>query len=214
MADQRKQGGLIWDLPLRIFHWALLISVVVSLVAAEVLDDIDLHLQSGQVVLGLLVFRLIWGIIGPPSAQFHRFIRSPKTVIAYLKGEPVSYQGHNPLGALSVVGLLAVLIIQVVSGLGADDEIFTTGPLAQFLTGEQIEWATSVHHLNHRVLYLLILLHVGAIAFYWFRRKNNLVKPMLTGHSAAQTPIKPRPLWLAVIAIAVATVVAVAIFRL
>gem|GEM_PF-3747338 len=85
MDSNQTRGGLIWDLPLRVFHWALLIAVVVSVVSAEVMDDMILHLQSGQVVLGLLVFRLIWGVIGPPSAQFHRFVRGPRAVLKYLR---------------------------------------------------------------------------------------------------------------------------------
>lgn len=212
MDSNQTRGGLIWDLPLRVFHWALLIAVVVSVVSAEVMDDMILHLQSGQVVLGLLVFRLIWGVIGPPSAQFHRFVRGPRAVLKYLRGETVSYQGHSPLGALSVIALLIALIVQVVTGLGADDEIFTTGPLVEYLTAEQVSWATSIHHLNHRVLYVLILLHVGAIIFYWRKRQQNLVKPMITGYSDTQPAIKPRPVWLALICIALAAGTAIAVF--
>ena len=133
-------------------------------------------------------------------------------MLRYLRGETVPYQGHSPIGALSVVALLLVLIVQVVSGLGADDEIFTTGPLVEYLTAAQVSWATSIHHLTHRVLYVLVLLHIGAIFFYWRKRNQNLVKPMITGRSDSQSAIEPRPAWLAVISIAIAAGVAIGVF--
>jgi len=169
-----------------------------------------LHLQSGKVVLGLLVFRLIWGLVGSSTAQFHRFVRGPSTLIVYLRTGRTDRWGHNPLGALSVLAMLISLIVQTMTGLASDDEIFTTGPLVQFLSGSQVSWANWIHEWNSKVLFALIALHVVAIVYYQFFRRSNLVGAMVTGRMSAQeqearakdTPrFKPVWLWLAIAAI-------------
>lgn len=200
---------------MRLFHWALLFAVATSWIAVEVFDDTELHLKSGQLVLGLLIFRVLWGFFGPASAQFHRFIRRPGTVWAYARGKPVSYVGHNPLGALSVVAMLASLVVQVITGLCSDDEIFTTGPLAQFLTEEQVALANWVHEWNKYVLLLLIATHVLAILFYLIRKNTNLVWPMISGRGATGSGgIRQRPAWLAILTIVAAAAVAWQVFLL
>lgn len=206
----------VWDLPLRLFHWALAVSVITSIVAVEVLDDIELHLQSGQVVIGLLVFRLIWGVIGSSTAQFHRFIKGPAKVVATIKGREPQEPGHNPLGALSVIAMLLSLLVQVLTGLGSDDEIFTTGPLVKYMTGEQVSWANRIHDWNSKLLFVLIALHLAAIAFYWFKKKRNLVWPMVVGWMNGNFPVKVRfsPLWLAALVAAFGGWVAWWVFRL
>ncbi len=206
----------VWDLPLRLFHWALAASVITSIVAAEVLDDIELHAQSGQVVLGLLVFRLVWGLIGSSTAQFHRFVKGPAKIIATLKGREPDEPGHNPLGALSVVALLASLSVQVLTGLGSDDEIFTTGPLVKYMSAEQVSWANQIHHLNSKLLFVLIGLHLAAIAFYWFKKRRNLVWPMIVGWARGDfsTGVRFSPLWLAVLVAAFGAWVAWWVFTL
>ena len=217
--ENQRRRSLVWDWPIRLFHWALLTSVIVSWVAVDFLDDTELHIQSGQIVLGLLAFRLAWGVIGPRSAQFHRFIRGPGTIFRYLKGEPVSYAGHNPLGALSVVALLASLLVQLLTGLASDDEIFSSGPLAQFLSDDMVSLANSIHEINWNVLTVLIGLHVAAIAVYWLRG-SNLVKPMITGFNEQSSdasptaPVKARPLWLILVTIAAAAGLAWWVFTL
>lgn len=214
-----KEPGrtLVWDWPIRLFHWALLISVVVSWVAVDILDDTELHMQSGQVVLGLLAFRVAWGFVGPRSARFTQFIRGPRTVLQYLRGQPVSYVGHNPLGALSVVALLASLLVQVLTGLASDDEIFSSGPLAKHLPAEWVEYAHSIHHLNWDILTVLVLLHIAAIIFYAVHGKN-LVRPMITGynsnHDNEAAGIQNRPFWLPVVIAALAAVLAWWVFTL
>jgi len=197
------QRVAIWDLPLRLFHWALLVSVVVSIVAVELLDDTELHLQSGRVVLGLLVFRLIWGLVGSSTAQFHRFVRGPGAVFTYLRSGRAPQWGHNPLGALSVIGMLVSLVVQAVTGLASDDEIFTTGPLAQFLSESQVGWANQIHEWNSKVLFVLIGLHLVAIIYYQWIRRSNLVGAMISGHTNVEEnderladPPRFKPVWL------------------
>lgn len=213
-ASKAGSRSLVWDWPLRVFHWALLASVATSWIAIEVFDNIDIHVQSGQIILGLLVFRLLWGLFGPASAQFHHFIRGPRTIIAYLKGLPVSYLGHNPIGALSVVAMLASLIVQVVSGLCSDDDVYTTGPLTKYLSESQVALANLVHEWNQKVLLVLIATHVIAIFFYLIKKRTNLITPMLSGRSDSSKAIKPRPAWLAIVMIVLAVYVAWAIFAL
>ncbi len=220
-----ESGGVrqipVWDLPTRLFHWSLLVAVVVSVVAIEVLDDATLHVKSGRVVLGLIVFRLLWGLVGSSTAQFHRFVRGPSAVLRYLKSESPAYVGHNPLGALSVLALLASLSVQVLSGLGADDEIFTTGPLTKYLSSDWVSIANRVHHWNKWVLLALVITHIVAIIWYARRRGNNLVGPMITGRQAVAEPAAGGPLpmqkraaWVSWLAIALAAGAAWGIFRL
>lgn len=192
-----------------------------SVVAIEVLDDISLHVQSGQVVLGLLVFRLLWGVFGASTARFAQFVRGPATVLAYLRGQYSSSLGHNPLGALSVVALLASLGLQVLTGLAADDEIFTTGPLAKYVGSEWVSLANQVHEWNKFVLLALVVLHVSAIAWYAIVKKNNLVRPMITGSratspeaSSTEPSVRRAPIWASWFAVAVAAAVAWGIFEL
>ncbi len=211
----------VWDLPLRLFHWSLAVAVIVSIVAVEILDDIDLHLRSGQIVLGLLIFRIVWGVVGSSTAQFHRFIKGPSAVIATLKGQEPTDHGHNPLGALSVVAMLVCLIVQVLTGLASDDEIFTTGPLVQYLSASQVSWANQIHDWNSKILFFLIGLHLAAIAYYGLAKKRNLIWPMVVGSTngnADKTPdtadLRFSPTWLAILVAIIASVIAWWVFTL
>lgn len=142
------------------------------------------HFRLGYTVLGLLLFRLAWGFGGGHWSRFATFSYSPKTVLAYLRGrsEPRHGVGHNPLGALSVFALLAFLLFQVGSGLFSDDEIAAVGPLSKFASGALVSKLTFYHkEVGKLVLLLLVALHIGAILFYLFKRRDNLIRPMLTG---------------------------------
>ncbi|MEZ5740969.1 MAG: cytochrome b/b6 domain-containing protein [Burkholderiaceae bacterium] len=208
----------VWDLPIRLFHWLLLVAVFFSWFSIDVLDNIGWHVRSGQFILGLLVFRLAWGLFGSRSALFLRFVRGPGTVLRYLRGQAVPYVGHNPLGALSVVAMLAVLLTQVLSGLGSDDEIFTTGPLAKFLSADQVALANWIHEENFNLLLGLVVLHVLAIAYYRVARGRNLVRPMVTGRGMSGSDgageNQPAPAWRAWFAAALAAGVAWGVFAL
>ena len=177
----------VWDLPTRLFHWVLALSVIGSVISGHVGGNaLEWHFKLGYTAFTLLVFRLVWGLVGGRWSRFASFVFAPSTVLRYLRGEsrpdePVDV-GHNPLGAFSVFALLGLLALQVGTGLVADDEIATTGPLNRFVSGATATSATAWHKdMGQWILIALVVLHVGAILFYRFRHDKNLVGPMLTG---------------------------------
>lgn len=171
----------VWDAPLRIFHWLLVLAVVSAFVSGEIGGNLmDWHGRIGLFILGLLVFRLVWGLVGSTHSRFLNFIPTPGRIRAYLKGEWHGL-GHNPLGALSVFGLLGLLLIQVGTGLFANDDIAFRGPLARLVSDGLSGKLTGVHEVISKLLMLLVALHVSAIAFYLHVKKHNLVRPMITG---------------------------------
>ncbi|MBS0343975.1 MAG: cytochrome b/b6 domain-containing protein, partial [Proteobacteria bacterium] len=146
-------------------------------------------------VLALVLFRLIWGFIGGRWSRFASFVYSPATLIGYLRGHehPDQRVGHTPLGALSVFALLAFLVAQVATGLVSDDEVSASGPLTRFVSGATVHLASTWHAaVGKWVILALVVLHVLAIAFYVRVRRQQLVKPMLSGdklltHTAASS---------------------------
>jgi cytochrome b len=175
----------IWDLPTRLFHWSLVLLVVFSVATAKVGGNwMDWHMLSGYAVLALLVFRLLWGFAGSRYALFAQFVRAPRAVLAYLRaprGAGERHAGHNPLGGWSVLALLAALLVQAATGLFANDEIATEGPLSKLVSGATASLMTKIHLLNQNAIYALVALHLAAIAYYFFAKRENLVVPMLTG---------------------------------
>jgi len=174
----------VWDLPTRLFHWALAVLVVFSFVTAKIGGNwVPWHFYSGYAILALIVFRIAWGFVGGRYARFGSFLFGPSAVIAYLKGTPAAPRtlGHNPLGAGSVFALLGFIALQAVAGLFANDDIASEGPMVKFITKELSDRVTSLHRLNEKIILALVALHVAAILFYLFRRRQNLVRPMLTG---------------------------------
>lgn len=171
----------LWDLPTRVFHWALAILVVVSFFCAWRGGQwMDWHGRSGTAILGLLVFRLVWGVAGSTYARFAQFVHGPATVLDYLRGKWQG-EGHNPLGAWSVVGMLVVLAFQVSSGLAANDDIAFNGPLYRLVSKDTSDVLTALHKSNSRLILLLSALHFAAILFYTHILKDSLVMPMFTG---------------------------------
>ena len=175
----RQSTAKVWDLPLRVFHWLLLIAVTGALVSVQ-LKAMDWHGWFGLGVLGLLVFRLVWGVIGSRHARFRSFAPGPRTLADYLRGRWHGL-GHNPLGALSVFAILGVLLFQAVTGLFADDVIAYTGPLRRAVSGDTASQVTSWHMRMEFVIYALIALHLAAIAFHELVKRERLIKPMVTG---------------------------------
>jgi cytochrome b len=171
----------IWDLPTRLFHW-LLAAAVVAAVSTGLLGGalMDWHGRIGLFIVGLLAFRIVWGVIGSTYARFAQFFPMPGRVVSYLRGEWRG-EGHNPLGALSVFGLLALLTAQVATGLVGNDDITFRGPLFDLVTKDISNRMTGIHYLLSNALYVLVALHVGAIMFYAHAKKQNLVRPMVTG---------------------------------
>ena len=183
----------VWDLPTRIFHWLLAFCVISSIISGEVGGNaIIWHFRLGYCVIVLLIFRVVWGFVGGHWSRFKQFFYSPLTILRYLRGQskPEHEVGHNPLGSLSVWGLLFILGAQVATGLMSDDEIASQGPLVQFISGATSSLATSYHkHWGKVIIILLIALHIAAILFYLFKKKENLIRPMLRGDKDVQVDI-------------------------
>lgn len=187
----------VWDLPTRLFHWTLVLAVAGLVVSGNVGGNwMEWHLRMGYLVLGLLVFRLIWGLIGGHWSRFSSFVRGPAAVLSYLRGTgtPADRVGHNPLGALSVLAMLLVLSLQVGSGLMSDDEIAFAGPLTRFLDYDTISAATNYHkEIGKLLLIALVVLHVLAIAYYQLVKRQRLVPAMLHGDQSVQDPANQLP---------------------
>ena len=171
----------LWDWPLRVFHWSLLTAVATAIVTGELGGDwMVWHGRAGITIVGLLAFRLVWGLVGSSTARFAHFAPTPRKILAYLKGQWRG-AGHNPLGALSVFALLGVLSFQAGSGLVSNDDIAFTGPLASLISDELSHTLTNRHRQVAYVLFVLLGLHIVAIAFYAQFKKDKLVRPMVTG---------------------------------
>jgi cytochrome b len=188
----------VWDLPTRLFHWALVALVVTSFVTAKIGGNaMTWHLYSGYTILALLIFRVCWGFVGGRHARFASFVKGPGAVMRYLgtlfdRAAP-RHVGHNPLGGWSVVLMLLSLATQATTGLFASDDIATEGPLAARVSGAVVTLCTRIHHWNEWVLIVLVSLHVAAIVFYAVYKRQELVRAMVTGRApvdgdAADTP--------------------------
>jgi len=144
-------------------------------------NAIQWHAYCGYTALALILFRLLWGFLGSWHARFANFVPSPSKLIAFLRGQIDGGLGHNPLGALSVLALLAVILIQALTGLFADDDIFFQGPLAKYVSNDTVALLTSLHRLNQYLIFALVGLHIAAISYYYFIKRENLLEPMVTG---------------------------------
>jgi len=188
----------IWDLPTRLFHWLVVVLVALQWWTAEE-EMMDLHIVLGQIMLGLVLFRIFWGLIGGSTARFATFVKGPRAILAYLGGRAKAGVGHNPLGALSVVALLALLAVQVGLGLFASDEDgLYSGPLAHWISFEASRILAERHEQMFDVLLVLIGLHVAAILFYLVVKRDNLIAPMVGGGREGrdgEAPMKPAPAW-------------------
>ena len=171
----------LWDLPTRLFHWLLVLAVAAAITSGQLGGNLIVwHGRIGLLIVGLIVFRLIWGALGSTYALFAHFFPTPARIKAYLRGE-WRQPGHNPLGALSVFAVLALVAFQAISGLFANDDIAFNGPLYDLVGRDLSNRLSGLHHLASNALYALIGLHLAAIAFYMRVKKKNLVKPMITG---------------------------------
>jgi cytochrome b len=183
----------LWDLPVRIFHWSLVIAVAVAFVTAKLGGDwMDWHGRAGLAIVGLVTFRIVWGIVGSTHARFLSFAPTPARLRAYLTGRWHGV-GHNPLGALSVFGLLGLLAVQAGTGLFSNDDIAFDGPLSGLVEKARSDSLTGLHHTLSNVLLALLALHIVAIAFYLLVKKHNLIKPMVTGWIHARGRRAPAP---------------------
>jgi len=176
-----KQSIKLWDVPLRLVHWSLVL-LLAGLWWTWKSDQTELHERLGYITLGLLLFRLYWGLLGSSTARFSQFVRGPRAIAAYLRGRSPASVGHNPLGALSVLLLLGLMITEVVFGLFTQDvDGIEAGPLAQYVNYETADWAREWHEFLFNVILGVVALHVLAILFYLVVKRDNLVGPMITG---------------------------------
>lgn len=183
----------VWDLPVRLVHWAIAVLIPFSWWSAR-FDHLPWHRLSGYVLLGLLVFRVIWGFAGSGTARFATFLRGPVAVGAYLRGRPSALAGHNPLGAWSVVAMLGALALQIGLGLfSSDEDGFEAGPLARFISFDASRAVARIHHLTFYLLLALIALHLAAIALHAARGRN-LTGPMITGRAPLPPGVSAPPM--------------------
>jgi cytochrome b len=200
----------IWDGPTRLFHW-LLVLLIPALWWTARYDRIEWHVTLGVATAGLLLFRIIWGLIGSSTARFSHFLKGPRGILSYLNGRAAHALGHNPLGGWSVAAMLALLAAQVGLGLFAeDDDAMAAGPFAIWLEPDTSEWLTELHGTMFYVLLALIALHVAAILVYALRRRN-LVGPMITGRGKAPqgtAPMRAAPAWRAALALLASAAIA------
>jgi cytochrome b len=178
----------IWDVPVRIVHWSFVI-LLPALWWSWKSGDMTLHKQLGIVMLGLILFRLGWGIVGSATARFATFVKGPRGIWAYLRrsagADAAPLVGHNPLGGLSVVAMLGLLGLQVGLGLFAQDiDGLESGPLSYLVSYDMADAAREAHETVFNVILALVALHVAAILFYLLVRRDNLIGPMISGRRA------------------------------
>ncbi|SJM94152.1 cytochrome b/b6 domain-containing protein [Crenothrix polyspora] len=180
----------VWDLPLRIFHWLLVVSFFVAYLTEEEL--LPVHVWAGYIVLGLLVFRLIWGFVGNEYARFANFLCSPLQSYTYTKEaielKAKRYLGHNPAGAAMIVLLMLSLLLTVISGLivyAADQHL---GPLAGMVGASNEKLWEELHEFAANFTLLLVIVHVLGVVVEGFVHGENLVKAMWNGYKKSDTP--------------------------
>jgi cytochrome b len=178
----------LWDFPVRLFHWALVIAIVTAWWTNRQVM-IDIHAIAGYSVLTLVLFRIIWGFVGSSNARFSDFLTGPKRVIGYLLKVPkgsmsdLTYAGHNPAGGLMVAVLILLVGVQAVSGLFASENtfLFFDGPLVAYVSSDVASTMNWIHHTNINLIYVAVGLHVFAALFYLVVKRENLIRAMVIG---------------------------------
>ncbi|MEA3043801.1 MAG: hypothetical protein QOH47_1639 [Sphingomonadales bacterium] len=207
----------VWDWPTRAFHWAIVL-IVPAMWATHKLERMDVHILLGQMMLGLVLFRLIWGLIGSSTARFTRFVRGPRAVLAYVRGRAGAPFGHNPLGGWSVLAMLLLLATQVGLGLFATDEDgLVSGPLSHLVSYDNARILAHRHETMFIVLACLILLHIAVVLYYRLVRRDDLITPMVTGRRAAPASgeaMAGAPLWRLLLAVTLAASLTLGIVNL
>jgi cytochrome b len=181
----------VWDLPTRLVHWSFVAGVSFSWWTAET-GRLEWHRWSGYTLLALVLFRLYWGFAGGSTARFGNFVRGPRAILGYLRGEGRAAIGHNPLGALSVLALLGLLLLQIVLGLFAVDvDGIESGPLSLYVSFETGRACAEWHELVFNALLTLIVVHLVAVLYYVFFKRQNLIGAMVTGKRIFETDMVP-----------------------
>jgi cytochrome b len=191
MATKETAGNtmskkLIWDLPIRVVHWLLVILIATAWYTVKISGDMDTHMLCGQAILALLVFRVLWGFVGSDYARFGSFIYNPGEIVSYAKTlfsrKGGDYAGYNPTGSLAVFAMFALIAVQVTTGLFATDaDEYVRGPLNGLVNSNTAYAITDIHYANINFLLALIGLHIVAVLFYLLFKRENLITPMITG---------------------------------
>ncbi|PCI86494.1 MAG: cytochrome B [Hyphomicrobiales bacterium] len=187
MKNGESHKSEVWDIYIRIFHWLLTFFVLTSFISIKYFDSLTVHFISGYCIVGLLVFRLVWGLFGSETARFKNFVKGPLAIVDYLKSlkntpEHIASYGHSPIAAVSIMAMLFILIAQVFSGLFYyDEEIFLEGPLARYGSDFLLDNASYYHPIGANLVMLIIAVHLLAIAIYYIFFKQNLITPMIVG---------------------------------
>lgn len=220
----RSRPVRVWDLPVRLFHWSLVVLAVISFTTAQIGGNaMQYHEWSGLTILTLVLFRVLWGFAGSTHARFADFLHGPRSALDYartlLRGRPAFHAGHNPLGGWMVLMLLASLLVQAGTGMFANDDIMIEGPLAKHVSKDTSDLLTRVHHINFNVLAALVTAHIGAALFYLWGKRENLILPLITGRKQVPegTPAQDRrggPAWLALVLLAATAGVVWGILRI
>jgi len=184
----------VWDAPVRVFHWAIALLVGVSWICIHE-SWIELHFLSGYTILALLIFRVAWGVVGSDTARFARFLGSPAAVLRHLshfrRREPDLEVGHNAAGGWMVLLMLLLLLTQAVSGLFANDDVMNEGPLAHVVGKSLSDRLSTLHAANFTLVEIAVILHVLAVLAYAVFKRQDLVRPMLTGRKRLPATIAP-----------------------
>jgi cytochrome b len=174
----------VWDAPTRLFHWAIVVLVGTAWLT-ERFNFMRLHTLNGYTVLVLLLFRIAWGVVGSDTARFARFLKNPLAALHHLSGlhrrEPDTEIGHNAAGGWMVLVMLLLLAVQVGTGLCANDDANTEGPLVKYVGKERSDWLSHIHSVNFTLIQIAVALHIAAIATYAVMKRHDLVRPMITG---------------------------------
>jgi len=202
-----KQKKIVWDLPVRLFHWVLVVLFIAAWTTAEQGPAwMDRHMLIGYAIMTLVLFRLLWGIYGSDQARFRTFFSGPRQVLAYvqnmLHGTAEQSIGHNPLGGWSVVVMLLLIGIQTGTGLFANDDIYNEGPLTGWVSNATSGLLTRIHKLNFNLLLAIVAIHIVAVLLHLLVKKENLIKPMFNGFKELedhQPASGQRPWWLALV---------------
>ena len=202
-----RRPVLVWDAPVRLFHWLTVVLVTAAYVTYK-LNWMDWHVRLGETLLALLIARLLWGCFGSETARFRSFVASPAAALRHLRHlfrrEPDVQVGHNAAGGWMVLLLLALLLVETLSGLYINNDIADEGPLSEVVPAWLANAISALHALAWDVLVAAVALHVLVIALYAVAKGHNLLRPMLTGYKPLPSSIDaPRqtPVLLALLAL-------------
>jgi len=176
----------VWDAPVRFFHWLLVLLIAFQFVSAQMKGDwMTWHMYGGYAILTLVLFRILWGFAGSSTARFSTFLAGPAACLGFAKklmaGARAPFASHNPLGGWMVVVLLLGLLVQAGTGLFANDDIATEGPLAKLIAKELSDRLTAIHYYNFNLMLVLAGVHIAAVLYHWGVMKENLIGAMFTG---------------------------------